>query len=57
MLKLITRADPKWSYPVLSYKLAMSASEAHAGVKRAAAARLMDMPKKIAIKNNLRGCG
>ena len=54
MLKLIAQPDPKWSYPVLSHELAMSASEVHAGVKRAAAAGLMDMPKKIPIKNNLR---
>ena len=31
----------------------MSASEVHAGVKRAAAARLMDMDRKIPVKSNL----
>ena len=31
----------------------MSASEVHAGVKRAVAARLMDMQRKIPVKSNL----
>jgi hypothetical protein len=31
----------------------MSASEVHAGVKRAAAARLMDLHRKIPVKSNL----
>jgi hypothetical protein len=31
----------------------MSASEVHAGVKRASAARLIDMERKISVKSNL----
>ena len=53
MLKLVVRGDSKWSYPSLSYELSMSASEVHAGVKRAAAARLMDLHRKIPLKSNL----
>ena len=54
MLKLVVWKDPEWSYPALSHELSMSASEVHAGVKRAVAARLMDMHRKIPIKSNLR---
>jgi hypothetical protein len=43
MLKLLVRNGSEWSYPALSYELSMSASEVHAGVKRAVAAQLMDM--------------
>ena len=53
MLKLIVWNRSEWSYPTLSYELSMSASEVHAGVKRAAAARLMDMDRKIPVKSNL----
>jgi len=53
MLKLLVRNGPEWSYPVLSYELSMSASEVHAGVKRAVAAQLMDMHRKIPVKRNL----
>ena len=53
MLKLIVWGDREWSYPSLSYELAMSASEVHAGVKRAVSARLMDMHRKIPVKRNL----
>ena len=53
MLKLIVWGDKEWSYPSLSYELSMSASEVHAGVKRAVAARLMDMHRKIPLKSNL----
>ena len=53
MLKLVVRDGPEWSYPALSHELSMSASEVHAGVKRAVAARLMDMHRKIPIKTNL----
>ena len=54
MLKLVVWKDPEWSYPALSHELSMSASEVHAGVKRAVAARLMDMHRKIPNKSNLR---
>ena len=53
MLKLIVREDSEWSYPALSHELSMSTSEVHAGVKRAVAARLMDMHRKLPIKRNL----
>lgn len=53
MLKLVVRDGSEWSYPALSYELSMSASEVHAGIKRAVAARLMDMHRKIPVKSNL----
>lgn len=53
MLKLVVWDRSEWSYPALSHELAMSASEVHAGVKRAAAARLMDMDRKIPVKSNI----
>ena len=53
MLKLVVRDGHEWSYPVLSHELSMSASEVHAGVKRAVAAKIMDMHRKIPIKTNL----
>jgi hypothetical protein len=53
MLKLLVRNGSEWSYPALSYELSMSASEVHAGVKRAVAAQLMDMHRKIPVKRNL----
>ena len=53
MLKLVIRDGVEWSYPALAHELSMSASEVHAGVKRAVAARLMDMHRKIPVKSNL----
>ena len=53
MVKLIAWHESEWSYPSLAHELFMSASEVHAGVKRAVAARLMDMHRKIPIKRNL----
>lgn len=53
MLKLVVWNRPKWSYPALSHELSMSASEVHAAVKRAAAARLMDLDRKIPVKSNI----
>lgn len=53
MLKLVVRDGSEWSYPALSYELSMSASEVHAGVKRAVAAKLMDMHRKVPAKSNL----
>jgi hypothetical protein len=53
MLKLVVREGSDWSYPELSYELFMSASEVHAGIQRAVAARLMDMHRKIPVKSNL----
>ena len=53
MLKLVVRNGSEWSYPVLAHELSMSASEVHAGVKRAVAAKLMDMHRKVPVKSNL----
>jgi hypothetical protein len=53
MLKLIVLDGSEWSYPALAHELSMSASEVHAGVKRAVAARLMDMHRKIPFRSNL----
>ena len=53
MSKLVVRDDSNWSYPALSHELSMSASEVHAGVKRAVAAKLMDMHRKVPVKSNL----
>ena len=50
MLKLVVRDGSEWSYPALSHELSMSASEVHAGVKRAVAAKLMDMHRKLPVK-------
>jgi len=53
LLKLVVWGGSEWSYPTLSHELSMSASEVHAGVKRAVAARLMDMHRRIPVKHNL----
>ena len=53
MLKLVVWNRSEWSYPTLSHELSMSASEVHAGIKRATAARLMDMARKIPVKSNI----
>lgn len=53
MLKLVVRNDSEWTYTALAYELSISASEVHAGVKRAVAARLMDTHRKVPIKSNL----
>ena len=53
MLKLVVLDSSEWSYPALSHELSMSASEVHAGVKRAVAAKLMDMHRKKPVKSNL----
>ena len=53
MLKLVVWDGSEWSYPALSHELSMSASEVHAGIKRAVAAKLMDMHRKIPVKSNL----
>jgi hypothetical protein len=41
LLKLVALGDADWTYQRLSNELALSSSEAHAGVRRAVAARLM----------------
>ncbi len=42
LLKLIVWEKQDWTYQGLANELFMSASEVHAGIKRAIAARLMD---------------
>lgn len=46
LLKLVSVGQGDWSYPSLAHDLSMSASEVHAGVKRAVAARLMDASRQ-----------
>lgn len=41
LLKLAAHPDAEWTYPKLGYELAMSASEVHAGIRRAYEARLV----------------
>jgi hypothetical protein len=41
LLKLVALADSGWTYQRLANELSLSPSEAHAGVRRAVAARLM----------------
>jgi len=53
LLKLVTSREIEWSYPFLAHDLFMSASEAHAGVKRAGAARLMDLQRRVPLKKAL----
>jgi len=53
LLKLVTSREIEWSYPSLAHDLFMSASEAHAGVKRAGAARLMDLQRRVPLKKAL----
>jgi hypothetical protein len=49
LLKLVSLGDRPWSYNVLAVELAMSPSEVHSGVKRAAAARLLDPQRNVPI--------
>jgi hypothetical protein len=57
LLKLVAIGKDQWSYTSLSGDLFMSASEIHAGVRRAVAARLMDsqrgQPQKKALEEFL----
>jgi hypothetical protein len=52
LLKLAIRDDAVWSYPKIAVELGMSASEVHASVKRAAAAKLAvaRRPKGFAVQ-------
>lgn len=47
LLKLVAEGDSDWSYGSLAYQLGMSASEVHAGIKRAIAAKLFDPHRKM----------
>ncbi len=53
LLKLVALKDRDWTYPALAHDLFMSASEVHSGIKRAVAARLMDMNQRLPNKSNL----
>lgn len=46
LLKLVSLGEREWTYPVLAHELSMSASEVHAGVRRAIAARLIDASRQ-----------
>ena len=50
LLKLVVWRKQDWTYQGLADELFMSASEVHAGIKRAIAARLMDQ-YRIALQN------
>lgn len=49
LLKLVTVGDRQWSYSSLANELAMSPSEVHSGIGRAAASRLFDPQRKVPI--------
>ncbi len=53
LLKLVVLKDRGWTYPTLAHDLFMSASEVHSGIKRAVAARLMNMNRRLPNKSNL----
>lgn len=53
LLKLLIKEDEKWSYASLAAELFISASEIHAGIKRALAARLMNIQSRKPIKKSL----
>ncbi len=53
VLKLVVLGKPGWSYKTLAGELFMSSSEVHSGIKRAAAAHLIDHYKKVPIKKSI----
>lgn len=53
LLKIIALGRNDWSYSSLANDLFMSPSEVHAGVKRAASARLININLKQPVKNAL----
>uniref|UniRef100_A0A831XEX5 Uncharacterized protein n=1 Tax=Geobacter metallireducens TaxID=28232 RepID=A0A831XEX5_GEOME len=53
LLKLVAMGNGGWTYSSLAHELFMSASEVHAGIKRAAAARLMDMQRGAPVRQAL----
>jgi len=53
LLKLVIKGDEIWSYASPADELFMSASDIHAGIQRAVAARLMDMQRRKPIKKSL----
>jgi hypothetical protein len=53
VLKLVALGKKGWSYKTLAGELFMSSSEVHSGIKRAAAAHLIDHYKKVPIKKSI----
>ncbi|NPU85896.1 MAG: hypothetical protein HPY65_15580 [Syntrophaceae bacterium] len=53
LLKLVALGQNQWSYSLLANDLFMSSSEVHAGIKRAAAARLMGLDSGRPLKQSL----
>ena len=53
VLKLVVLGKKGWSYKTLAGELFMSSSEVHSGIKRAAAAHLIDHYQKIPIKKSI----
>lgn len=49
LLKLVVLDDRPWSFSSVAAELAMSPSEVHGGIQRAAAARLYDPHRKVPI--------
>lgn len=53
LLKLVALGEGQWSYASLAADLFMSTSEVHAGIKRAVAARLIDVQRGFPLKKSL----
>ena len=53
LLKLVVLNDRPWSFTSVAVELAMSPSEVHGGVQRAAASRLYDPNRKVPILRSL----
>jgi hypothetical protein len=53
LLKLVAMGESEWSYASVAGDLFMSASEVHAGIKRAVAARLMPSQGSQPLKKSL----
>jgi len=53
LLKLVAMGESQWSYASVASDLFMSASEIHAGIKRAVAARLMSSDSVRPLKKSL----
>jgi len=53
LLKLVAMGESQWSYASVAGDLFMSASEVHAGIKRAVAARLMPSQGSQPLKKSL----
>lgn len=53
LLKLVSLKKRGWSYLSLAHDLFMSPSEVHAGIKRAKAARLMNLQRRMPVRKAL----